>query len=159
MSYDPNICIKNEVHSFEIEESDINNVTHYESKENKKIRIYNTTKRNALYNPNGKNKNTDKRAIKDIVTYLTKRRIVITGEYEHRYKIAYAIANTFTYDLGLKFYLDLCKIETLKFSSEKEKNLLEYCYENNTGWTKFNYIEELVKNYGFIKKTLEKVVS
>lgn len=158
MSYDTNINIKNEINSFEIEETDIQNVTHYQNKENKKIKIYNTTKKNALYNPNGKNKNTDKRAMKDIITYLTKKRIVITDKYENRYKIAYAIANTFTFDLGLTFYLDLCKIETLKYNETKEKNLLEYCYENNTGWTKFKYIEELVKNYGYIKKTLEKVV-
>lgn len=158
MSYDTNINIKNEIHSFEIEEADIQNETQYQNKENKKIKIYNTTKKNALYNPSAKNKNTDKRAIKDIIIYLTKKRIVITGEYEKRYKIAYAIANTFTFDLGLKFYLDLCKIETLKYNETKEKNLLEYCYENNSGWTKFKYIEELIKNYGYVKRTLEKVV-
>lgn len=159
MSYDTNINIKNEIHLFAIEETDIQNVTYYKNNESKKIKIYNTTKKNALFNPNGKNKNTDKRAMKDILTYLTKKRIVITDAYEHRYKIAYAIANTFTFDLGLNFYIDLCKIETLKYNATKERNLLEYCYENNTGWTKFTYIEELVKNYGYIKKTLGKVVS
>lgn len=159
MSYDPNIKIKGEIHSFAIEEIDIQSVTHYQNKENKKIKIYNTTKKNALYNPSGKNKNTDKRAMKDLITYLTKKKIVITGAYENRYKIAYAIANTFTFDLGLKFYLDLCKIETLKYNEVKEKNLLEYCYENNSGWTKFIYIEELVKNNGYVKRTLGKAVS
>ena len=159
MSYDTNINIKNEINFFVIEEADIQDITQFQNKENKKIKIYNTTKKNALYNPSGKNKNTDKRAMKDILTYLTKKGIVITGTYENRYKIAYAIANTFTFDLGLKFYLDLCKIETLKFNETKEKNLLEYCYENNSGWTKFIYIEELVKNYNYVKRTLGKVVS
>jgi hypothetical protein len=152
MSYDPNISIKKEIHLFEIDESDIQDTTSYLKNEGKKIKVYNTTKRNALFNPSNRNKNTDKRAMKDIISYLSKREIVITGEYDNRYKIAYSIANTFTYDLGVKFYLDLCKIEKHKYNETKEKNLLEYCYENNTGWTKFIYIEELVKKYGFIKK-------
>jgi len=159
MSYDPQILIKNEIQQFEIDLTDLVYANQFENKESKKIKIYNTTKKNALYNPNGKNRNIDKRTIKDIITYLTKRRIVITGEYEHRYRIAYAIANTFTFEIGLKFYLDLCRIETLKYNEQKEKLLLEYCYENNTGWTKFNYIEEIAMEYGFKKKILEKVVS
>jgi VirE N-terminal domain len=159
MSHDPSICIKTTASAFEIEKSDLMNITQYEKRETSKIKLYNTTKKNALYNPKGKNRNTDKRSIKDIITYLTKRRIVITGQYEHRYRICYAIANTFTYDIGLKFYLDLCRIEVLKYNENKEMKLLEYCYENNTGWIQFNYIEELVKNYGYVKKILEKVVS
>ena len=159
MSYDPQLLIKNEIQLFEIDLTDLVYANQFENKENKKNKIYNTTKKNALFNPIGKNNNVDKRTIKDIIIYLTKRRIVITGEYEHRYRIAYAIANTFTFEIGLKFYLDLCKIETLKYNEQKEKLLLEYCYENNTGWTKFNYIEELAKEYGFKKKILEKVVS
>jgi hypothetical protein len=159
MSYDPQIKIKSEFQSFEIDESDLQSFTHYQSRENKKIKIYNTTKKNALYNPYGKNKNTNKREMKDIITYLTKKRIIITGAYENRYKIAYAIANTFTFDLGLKFYLDLCKIESSKYNEAKEKTLLEYCYENNSGWTRFVYIEELVKNYGYVKKILGGAVS
>lgn len=159
MCYDPNLYIKDEVCFFEIDEVDINHAIQYQGIENTKIKLYNSTKRNALYNPHGKNRNLDKRAMKDIIIYLTKRRIVITGEYENRYKIAYAIANTFTYDLGLKFYLSLCQIETLKYNQNRETTLLEYCYQNNTGWTKFKYIEELLVNYGYVKKTLEKVVS
>lgn len=158
MSYDSKICIKATVSPFEIEESDLLSSSQYEKREIGKIKIYNTTKKNALYNPKGKNSSIDKRSIKDIITYLTKKRIVITGEYEHRYKICYAIANTFTYDIGLKFYLDLCRIESLKYNESKETKLLEYCYENNTGWIQFKYIEDLVKNYGYVKKILEKVV-
>jgi len=159
MSYDLNISLKNTVSPFEIQESDLMNVSQCEKKEAIKIKLYNTTKKNALFNPKGKNKNLDKRSMKDIITYLSKKQLVITGEYEQRYRIAYAIANSFTYEIGLKFYLDLCKIETGKFNENRETNLLQYCYENNTGWIIFKYIEDLVKNYGYLKKTLEKVVS
>lgn len=159
VSCDKNIIIKNENHSFAIYEPDIQNVTQIQNTETKKVKIYNTTKKNALFNPKGKNKNTDKRAMKDILNYLSKKQIVVTGEYENRYKIAYAIANTFTYDLGIKFYLEMCKIEKSKYNEVNEIKLLEYCYENNAGWTKFLFIEELLKNYGYIKKTFGEAVS
>lgn len=159
MSHDYELIKKNKISAFSVNKVELLEVSKFNENESKKIKLHNTTKRNALFNPLGKNKNTDKRAMKDIITYLSKKRIVITGEYEHRYKIAYAIANTFTFDIGKNFYLDLCKIEHLKYREAKEIYLLEYCYENNAGWTKFKYIEDLVKEeYGFVKKTLEKVV-
>lgn len=159
MSHDPNICIKDSVTLFEIQELDLKNIVRFEEKETKKTKLHNTTQKNALYNPKGKNNNLDKRSIKDIIAYLTKRQIVITGEYEQRYRIAYSIANSFTYDIGLKFFIELCKIEKEKFNERRETSLLLYCYENNSGRITFKYIEDLVKKYGYVKKTLEKVVS
>lgn len=159
LSDDPNLNIKKESLQFEIVNTDIDKEINSSAKELKKLKVYNTSKKNALYNPSGKNKNIAKRDIKNILNFLTKKKIVITGEYEVRYKIAYAIANTFTYDIGLGFFLGLCKIEELKYNEQREKSLLEYCYENNTGWTKFSYIQELVKKTGYTKRSLEKVVS
>lgn len=159
MSSDSALYIKNSVDSFEIEQSDIIAQSSILRVDKQKIKLYNTTKNNALFNPQGKNKAINKRAMKDIISYLTKRRIVVTGEYENRYRIAYAIANTFTFDLGINFYLQMCKIEFSKYNEAKERSLLEYCYENNTGWTKFIYIEELVKTYGYVKRTLGEAVS
>ena len=159
LSDDPNLNIKEESIQFDIFNTDIDKKIDSSAKELKKVKLYNTTQKNAFYNPSGKNRNIDKRDIKDILNFLIKRKIVITGEYEVRYKIAYAIANTFTYDIGLNFFLGLCRIEVLKYNEQREKSLIEYCYENNTGWTKFSYIQELVKKTGYIKKSLEKVVS
>ncbi len=159
LSYDPEIIIKSNVEFFQIEKEDLNITLETKNRLSAKIKVFDKSKKNALYNPKNRNKSLDKRAIKDILIYLTKRRIVITGEYENRYKIAYAIANTFTFDVGKLFFLDLCKIETDKYNEQRELKLLEYCYEKNSGLIKFKFIEDLVKdNYGYIKKTLEKVV-
>jgi VirE N-terminal domain len=159
LSDDPDLNIKKDSFQFEIVNTDIDKQINSTAKESKKLKVYNASKKNALYNPIGKNKNIEKREIKNIINFLTKKKIVITGEYEDRYKIAYAIANTFTYDIGVGFFLGLCKIEESKYNQQRENTLLEYCYENNTGWTKFSYIEELVKETGYIKRSLEKVVS
>ena len=160
MSYDTKIIIKSNISFFNIEKEDLDIRITTKEKINAKIKVFDKSKRNALFNPHNRNKNTDKRQVKDIITYLKKRNIVITGEYEQRYKIAYAIANTFTFEIGKIFFLELCKIETEKFNETRELKLLEYCYEKNAGIIKFNYIEELVKQkYGYIKKTLEKAFS
>jgi len=159
LSHDPEIIIKSNAEFFQIDKEDLNLAIKTKTKLAAKIKVFDKSKKNALYNPENRNKSNDKRAIKDILIYLSKRRIVITGEYENRYKIAYAIADTFTFDIGKLFFLDLCKIETDKYNKQRELKLLEYCYENNSGLIKFKYIEELVNNYGYVKKTLEKVVS
>jgi hypothetical protein len=158
VSWDKDIVIKNKFSHFEIDELDLK--TTYESTDRveKNAKIKKTNKRDALYNPSEKNKNHHRRDIKKIIDYLIKRKISITDEYENRYKIGYAISNSFTYDIGVKYFLTLCQINSLKFNETKAIKLLEYCYENNTGWIKFNFIEELVKNKGY-KKTMEKSVS
>ena len=159
LSWDNELVININCEPFLIKEHELLSLSEYHTKEIRKAKVYNTSIKNALNNPNGKNSNLDKRSMKDILIYLTKKGIVITAEYEDRYKIAYAIANTFTYDLGRIYYLTLCKIEVLKYDESKEIQLLEYCYINNAGWIGFNFIEELVKNkYNFNKKILERGV-
>lgn len=123
MSYDTKIIIKSNINFFNIEKEDLDIRITTKEKINAKIKVFDKSKRNALFNPLNRNKNTDKRQIKDIITYLKKRNIVITGEYEQRYKIAYAIANTFTFEIGKIFFLELCKIETEKFNETRELKL------------------------------------
>jgi len=158
ISYDHSLIIKDDYDQFHINETDIDIAYKGFEKSEKKNKINTTNKKNALYNPAGKNLGIKRKEIKNLILYLTKKNIPITGEYENRYKIGYAISNTFTYDLGLKYFLDLCKIDP-KYNEKKAQKLLEYCYENNTGWTKFEFIEDLAKKNGYIKKTLERVVS
>lgn len=156
LSYDPEIVIKEEVLLFPINSDDSGSTSEIKQTLDQKTRVFDKSVRNALFNPQNRNKGIHKRAIKDILNYLTKRRIVITGEYERRYKIAYAIANTFTFDIGKIFFLALCNIEVDKFDEQRELKLLQYCYEKNAGLINFKYIEDLVENeYGYIKRKLE----
>ena len=47
---------------------------------------------------------------------MTKRNLSITNSYEEWYRIALAIANTFTYEIGEKYFLKISKIDDgLKF--------------------------------------------
>lgn len=151
VSYDENLVVKEYITDFKITEADLDVIY-----DEKKYAIGNqktikAIKSSAFHNPEGRNKNTHRKEIKEFTNYLSKKNISITSEYENRYRIAYAISNTFTYDIGLGYFLKLCKINNQTYNEEKNIKLLMYCYENNTGWTKFNFIENIVKENGYLK--------
>jgi len=151
LSYDEKLILKQQIFNFEIEEVDLNTISQFADYQESAVKVKKAIKSDAFHNPTGKNKNFERRDIRLYINYLKKKKISIASEYENRYKIAYAISNSFTYDIGYKYFLDICKINYPKYNEDKCIILLKYCYENNTGWTKFNYIAELVKNNGFIK--------
>ncbi|WP_018342205.1 BT4734/BF3469 family protein [Cytophaga aurantiaca] len=159
LSYDLNLVIKDQFDDFQIEEADLKENKLVSTKIAVKTKLYDKSKNNALYNPSKRNSGIDKREMKDIINYLTKSKTVITGDYDTRYKIAYSISNTFTFEIGKLFFLSLCQIEQDKYNENKELKLLEYCYENNAGFIKFDFIKNLVKEkYNYKQKTLEKRV-
>lgn len=157
LSHDTNLVLKETFENFIIEDSDLKENKSISAKLSAKTKVYNKSRQNALFNPANRNNGIDKREIKDIINYLSKSKIVITGDYETRYRIAYSLSSTFTFDLGKIFFIELCKIEKDNFSEVKELRLLEYCYENNAGFISFDFIKKLLKeNYNYKQKTLEK---
>lgn len=151
VSYDESLVLKATAKEFAIEQEDLSIIyTSYEKEESTKVKIRNLNFKDALYNPNGKNKNFQRSEIKLIINFLTKKNISIADEYENRYRLAYAICNSFTFDIGKKYFLEICSLDK-NYNESKAIKLLEYCYENNTGWTKYNFIKELVKNNGYNK--------
>jgi hypothetical protein len=151
VSYDENLVVKEHVTNFEITEADLSIVYDEKKYTDGNEKTKKAIKSDAFHNPEGKNKNTNRKEIKELTNYLSKKNISITSEYENRYRIAYAISNTFTYDIGLGYFLKLCKINNPTYNEEKCLKLLSYCYENNTGWTKFNFIENIVIEKGYTK--------
>jgi hypothetical protein len=154
-SYDPDLVLKRDLLEYEIGAEDIKAYPVQEEKIQKEKKAKELRIRHAYFNPQGKNRNTHRKEITDIIKFLTRKGIVITGKYEQRYRIGYAISNSFTYDIGLKYFLSLCKIEQNKYNEQRETRLLQYCYENNGGWINFSYIENLVKENGYIKRNGE----
>lgn len=151
VSYDENLVVKEHITNFEISEADLSKVYDENKHTDGNEKIKKAIKSNAFYNPEGRNKNIHRKKIKEFINYLSKKNITITREYENRYRIAYAISNTFTYDIGLEYFLMFCKIDNPTFNEDKCIRLLNYCYENNTGWTKFNLIENIVTEKGYLK--------
>jgi hypothetical protein len=81
--------------------------------------------------PVGRNKATKRNEIQKMIKFLKNKNLSITSDYERWFRIAYAIANTFTYDVGKKYFLQLCQLDGPRHDEEKSINILQYCYVNS----------------------------
>lgn len=151
LSFDPNIILKDNIKSFKVSEKDLSYIK--EKAETNRIEksILKGT-RNALFNPLNKNNPTNRKTIQAIIKYLSKRNLSITASYDEWYRVAYAISNSFTYDIGEKYYLSLCKLDGPKFDEMGSKNMLKYCYENTSGKIHFNSIIYFASQKGYRTK-------
>lgn len=155
VSFDHDIEIKEEFEYFDINESDIdiNNT----QKTDKEIKIKYSSNRDALYNPKDKNKAGDRKTMLTIISYLSRKKISITATYYEWYKVAMAIANSFTYEIGEKYFLKLSSMDYEKFNEINCKNFLLNCYESRNGHIKFTSIIYLANNKGFLTQDQKKM--
>jgi hypothetical protein len=84
-----------------------------------------------------------------IVKYLEKREISITYSYVEWYKVAMAIANSFTFDIGERYFQRLSSFDKNKYDTSNCTNFLINCYESRTGAIKFSTIVFLAVEKGF----------
>lgn len=114
---------------------------------NKEIREHKTTT-----NPNiteGKNNSKDRALIKKIISHLSRNKKSITSTYDNWYRVAYAITSTFTPEIGIKHFLELCRLDGNAHDEERSCALIEYCYRNNKGEIKFATILHLAQEADF----------
>ncbi|NUN10316.1 MAG: PriCT-2 domain-containing protein [Ignavibacteriaceae bacterium] len=150
-SYDPFIIIKEEVVQYEITESDVSSISVSEETPKTTNLIF-ASNRDALYNPHKRNAPGDRHTISAIIRYLKKNKLSITHSYEEWYKVAMAIANSFTYDIGEKYFLYLSSLDTAKYNEVECKNFLVNCYETRSGAIKFKTIVYFATQKGYIIK-------
>ena len=113
------------------------------------VRNIHDVSKNKLYNPHNRNKNAHRLQLSVIIRYLSRRGLSITSTYEDWYRVAYAIANTFTYDIGFKLYMRLCELDKGRFDRENSEKILLYCYENSKNQISFATIIYLAKLQGY----------
>lgn len=150
---DTQLVLKEKVKSFTIEYKPI-----HISKGKSKGKIPKATKRissrDALYNPMGKNNAFHRKTLKNIIKYLTKNSLSITDSYEKWLRVAFAISNSFTFDIGVRYFNELCILDTDKYVEIECKNLLINCYENTRGEIGFNTIIHMAVETGYNYKNI-----
>ena len=82
-----------------------------------------------LFN-NQENDKRDKETMVNIIKFLKREKQSITADHESWYKVALAMANTFTFKLGYQYYMELCRLDKVYHDHEKSENMLEYAYRN-----------------------------
>lgn len=153
ISQDTQLILKDKVESFTVEYKPLQ-----KSSGKSKGQVAKTSKGNrskdALFNPRGKNNVYQRRTLKNIIKFLTKNSLSITDSYEKWLRVAFAISNSFTFDIGIKYFNELCILDTDKYVEIECKNLLINCYENTRGEIGFDTIIHLAVETGFNYKNI-----
>ncbi len=100
-------------------------------------------------NPANRNKAIDRLKMQSIIKYLRKRHLSITFQYDQWYHTAFGIANTFTFDLGYKYFSEISKIDTTKYDDQICRRMLEYAYSHSKGQIALGTIIYYAQNLGY----------
>jgi len=150
ISSDRMLVLKDTIVSFKVDDKACSNICGVQTST---ARIITATKgkgdKNALYNPSGKNRQYHRTVITRIIKYLRRNSLSITYRYEEWIRVSYAISNSFTYDIGLKYFVDLCKLDKDKFDEYACTRLLINCYETSRGQIGFSTIIHYASEKGF----------
>jgi hypothetical protein len=150
LSFDNNVILKSSFKKFTIENEDIIVAT---KKENGKLlNIKFSSDKDALYNPLGKNSQLNRKIMTDIIRNLTNKKLSITNSYSEWCKVAMAISNTFTYEIGLRYFLKLSNLDTKKYNEIECTNFLNNCYETRKRNVNFSSIIYLANQKGYQTK-------
>lgn len=153
-SHDSDLVLKDNYKSFEVLASD--QLILKTKKSDKTVSIKSVSNQDSLYNPVNKNNQSDRKTIGSIITFLERKNISITKSYENWYKVAMSIANSFTYDIGLKYFNRLSAIDKEKYDEINCTNFLQNCYESRNGSIKFNSLIHLANEKGYLTKQQKK---
>lgn len=150
LSFDQQIIIKGEIQEFKVDNINIPEPTK-KKKESSSILKFSSNK-DALHNSKNRNNPYDRRLMSNIIRHLNNKKLTITESYENWCKVAMAIANTFTFDVGKNYFLKLSKRDSSKFNEIDCTNFLINCYENRKGEVSFASVVFLANNIGFKTK-------
>lgn len=130
ISYDPDLCVKDEVVSFPVEPiEEVKKAKNEAEHHRKAFRTYKGT--NYRRNEPGRNNQYARKTVNSIIKYLEKRNISITHSYYEWFSVAMAIVTAFNYDVGENYFLRLCRLDGPRHDEEASRSMLRYCYEHS----------------------------
>lgn len=151
LSYDTKLVRKEISKRFQVTNDDINIVAP-KTNNGKTGKVRFVSNRDALYNPAERNNQCNRKLMTDIIRHLTNKNLSITFSYSEWCKVAMAIANSFTYDIGLNYFRKLSKLDGAKYNEIHCTNFLLNCYETKNGKVTFSSIIHLANEKGYKTK-------
>lgn len=156
LSYDNFLIQKTIFNNFEVTNEDL--IVSVKSSISKNTKLTFTSNLDALYNPTDKNNQFDRKIMTDIIRHLKNKKQSITHNYEEWCKVAMAIANTFTYEIGLNYFLKLSSLDSDKYNEVACTNFLINCYKTRKGNVNFSSVVYLANQKGYTTKYQKKGV-
>lgn len=149
ISHDKDLFINKDFKEFEINNDDYVEIIKSKNKNHETVLKEIENKKFILNNCIGKNKQSNKKEILKIIKYLKINNLSITNSYNNWLRVAFAISNSFNYDLGKLYFIELSKMDSQKFNESECLNLLEDCYYNSKGEININTIIHLAKEKNY----------
>jgi len=147
VSYDPQIVVKQHHEVFAI--AQINLPLPRIKNQIASAKSIDSSERNKLFNPLNRNKPHDRIRIQSIIRFLKKRNLSITDDYNDWFKVGLAISNSFTHEIGEKYFISLSRNDVQKFNESRCKNMLLDCYKITKNVVRFNTIVSLAAKQGY----------
>jgi len=157
LTYDINLKTKDDFKGFTVSYEKVSEVKFKASE--RTIANIELSSRDLLFNPKNKNSPINRKTIQSIIKFLIKHNLSITESYEEWYRVAYAIASSFTYDLGEKYFFSLSKLDIDKFNETNCRNMLNYAYSNSSGKINFSSIIYYANQQGYLTSSQKREVS
>jgi hypothetical protein len=159
-SFDNNLLCKDFIEAFPMQEDEwlLSLIAEEKNTFKKKIiedvtrtTLYLQSEKILLYKTEGRNKFEHREMAKKIHTFLKKKKLSITENHQNWTRVAFAVANTFTYDVGKNIFLEFCRLDGPFHDEYKSNQLLEYCYrKRRIGEINFASILYLSVQKGFV---------
>jgi len=157
-SYDPQIFIRNESIPFHIKYDEVDATIVKDTIRTTNYNYAAEPSAKQKFNATGKNRQINRTEIQNIIRYLYKRGLSITSDFHNWYQVSYALANSFTYELGMKYFISLSILDGKKFNEQGCRNMIDYCYANSMGSFTFATVVYFAKEVGYKgKKEVPKV--
>lgn len=152
MSYDPDLYCNSNPIAFKVTLNQPKTVDRIEALSHKaRIPLFRGFEYKKLRHD--RNKRQSREIIAAIIRYLQKNKKSITFSYEEWVTVAFAITETFNYDVGLKYFLALSELDgSPKYDKQACVDLLRYCYANSLGNVHLGTIIYMAKKQGFKTK-------
>lgn len=149
-SSDADLRIKDEVECFPVKKIEIKKVRKTnrvvkKTKKNRKNGKNIEVQEDCVKNIQQKKNNRNRHVIKSICRYLCKRNLSITSTYFEWFKIGQSLANIFSYSLGKKYYLRLCRLDGPKHDENASIKKLVECYSQRRGDNEHKYGLKTIK--------------
>ena len=99
-----------------------------------------------LDNATGKNNKSHRQQIQFIIRFLNKNKSSITKSYEQWTQVGYAIANTFTYEVGEKYFVRFSKLDKKLIKVNKRRKSKSRFLLKDTEKTKLTILANSYRN-------------
>jgi len=91
----------------------------------------------------------DRARMNSIIRYLSNRKVSITASRESWVAVAYSLASTFPYEVGIKYFLRLSRLDGAAHSESESSHLFSIAYAQSRGESSLGTVVHFAKKVGY----------